>query len=63
MECFGYKRGCGVRVSRHLHVKKELIWAVDEWFWLIAIVLLFKPGKIKSKVVLSFDNIIVCIAM
>ena len=43
--------------------KKELIWAVDEWFWLIAIVLLFKPGKLKSKVLLSFVNIIVCIAM
>ena len=43
--------------------KKELIWSVDEWFWLIAIVLLFEPGKLKSKVDLSFDNIIVCIAM
>ena len=48
MKCFGYKRGRGVRVSKHLHVKKELIWAVDEWFWLIAIVLLFKPGKLKK---------------
>ena len=33
MECFIYKGGCGIRVSRYL--KEELTWAIDKQFSLL----------------------------
>ena len=40
MECFSYKGGCGVHVSRHM--KEWLAWAIDKLLWYISIEMLLK---------------------
>ena len=41
MEHFSYKGECGIRVSRHL--KEELVWAIEKWWWLISICSRYRP--------------------
>ena len=43
------------------NLKEELAWAVDKWFWVISIIMLFKNSK-STKELKGTDSI-VCIAM
>ena len=38
MECFSYKGGYGMHLSRRL--KEKLAWATDKRFWVISIAML-----------------------
>ena len=43
MERLSYKSDCGVRECTHIETfKEELGWAIDKWFRLIIITMLFK---------------------
>ena len=51
MECFSYKGGCGICVSRCL--KGELAWSTDNWNWSNKYIVNYSAKELKNKVTIN----------
>ena len=51
VECFSFKGGCGICVSRCL--KGELAWSTDNWNWSIKYIVNYSAKELKNKVTIN----------